>query len=41
MFDVPVVGSREWNAISNVPIKKGESVKIIEVIQQTMRVAPV
>jgi membrane protein implicated in regulation of membrane protease activity len=41
MFDVPVVGSRIWKAIADVPIKKGESVKIIEVIQQTLKVAPV
>jgi len=41
MFDVPVVGSREWNAIADMPIKKGESVKIIEIIQQTLKVAPV
>jgi membrane protein implicated in regulation of membrane protease activity len=41
LFDVPVIGSREWKAIADMPIKKGESVKIVEIIQQTLKVEPV
>jgi membrane protein implicated in regulation of membrane protease activity len=41
MFDTPIVGSREWKAIADMPIKKGESVRIVEIIQQTLKVEPV
>jgi membrane protein implicated in regulation of membrane protease activity len=39
-FDIPVFGSREWKAMADMPIHKGESVKIVKVIQQTLKVEP-
>jgi len=40
-FIMPVIGSRFWNAIADKPIKKGSKVKIVEVIQQVLKVEEV
>jgi membrane protein implicated in regulation of membrane protease activity len=40
-FDSPVLGNTNWHAISDYALPKGSRIKIVEVIGQLIKVAPI